>query len=99
MAFDNRNGKLNGIYDFADSGFTALHQEFLYSNFIAPDLTARIIGEYEALTGRDLDRRRIELLTAMHRLSELAELAHDPGHLPTMVANVMKWAGHVRSRR
>ena len=47
MAFDHEQVRLTGIYDFADSGFGALHQEFIYSNFISPDLTARI---------RDADR-------------------------------------------
>ena len=93
MAFDHAGGKLNGIYDFADSGFGALHQEFIYSNFIAPDLTARIIAEYEALTGRALDRQRIALLTAVHRLSELAELADDPDHVSAMIGHVAAWAG------
>ncbi len=93
MAFDHASGRLTGVYDFADSGFGALHQEFIYSNFIAPDLTARIVAEYEILTGRKLDRRRIALLTGVHRLSELAALAHDPEHVPAMIRHVAEWAG------
>lgn len=77
MAFDHRRHKLNGIYDFADSGFGSIHQEFIYSNFISPDLTARIIAEYERLTKRTLDRERIHLLTGVLRFSELAEQPHD----------------------
>jgi hypothetical protein len=92
MAFDHPRNRLNGIYDFADSGFGAVHQEFIYSSLIAPDLTERIIAEYEALTGRTLDRQRIELLTGIHRLSELAELADDPVHVPTMIRHVAEWA-------
>ncbi|WP_454848787.1 phosphotransferase family protein [Rhizobium binxianense] len=91
MAFDHAQGRLNGLYDFADSGFGPLHQEFVYSNFISPDLTGRIISEYEALTGRALDRRRIAILTGFHRLSELAELADDAAHLPQMVRSVTNW--------
>jgi len=81
MAFDHAAGRLNGLYDFADSGFGPLHQEFIYSNFISPDLTARIVSAYETLTGRQLDRRRIAILTGFHRLSELAELADDPAYI------------------
>jgi aminoglycoside phosphotransferase (APT) family kinase protein len=77
MAFDPRSQRLNGVYDFGDSGFGQLHQEFIYSNMISPDLTDRIIGRYEVLTGRRLDRERIALLFEALRLSELAELADD----------------------
>lgn len=93
MAFDHANNRLNGLYDFADSGFGSLHQEFIYSNWIAPDLTARIVAEYEIRTGRSLDRTRIHLLSGVLRLSELAEYADDPHHAPAMTNNVRSWAG------
>jgi Phosphotransferase enzyme family len=92
MAFDHANDRLNGMYDFADSGFGACHQEFIYSDLIAPDLTLRIIAEYEVLTGLVLDRRRVHLLSAVLRLSELAEYADDADYAPAMVRNVVKWA-------
>jgi Ser/Thr protein kinase RdoA (MazF antagonist) len=99
MAFDHARSQLNGIYDFADSGFGSLHQEFIYTNLIAADLTARIVAAYEALTGRALDRERIALLTGVHRLSELAELADDPDHVATMVQAVADWALALRHGR
>jgi len=79
--------------EIADSGFGSLHQEFIYSNWIAPDLTARIVTEYEIRTGRSLDRTRIHLLSGVLRLSELAEYADDPHHAPAMTNNVRSWAG------
>lgn len=91
MAFDHARGRLNGIYDFADSGLGPLHQEFIYSNFVSSDLTDRIVAGYQRRTGRLLDRRRIALLTGVHRLSELAELASDPGQVPEMVRHVEEW--------
>ncbi|UDF31291.1 UNVERIFIED_ORG: aminoglycoside phosphotransferase family protein [Roseateles sp. XES5] len=92
MAFDHDAQRLSGIYDFADSGFGPLHQDFIYSNFISPDLTARIVRGYERLTGRTLDRARIHLLTGVHRLWELAALADAPEHHATMIASVDAWA-------
>lgn len=92
MAFDHTSNRLNGMYDFADSGFGSLHQEFIYSNWIAPDLTARIIAEYEILAGLALDRQRIDLLSGVLRLSELAEFADDAGHVAAMTQNVADWA-------
>ena len=99
MAFDHDRGRLNGVYDFADSGVGPLHQEFIYSNLVSSDLTERIVRSYEALTGRDLDRGRITLLTGMHRLSELSELADDPDHLPAMVRNFERWAASTERPR
>lgn len=94
MAFDHRDQRLNGVYDFADSGFGPLHQDFIYSSFISPDLTARIIDGYEALTGRNLDRRRVALLTGIHRLSELASLADDAEHAAMAAGHVAAWAAN-----
>jgi hypothetical protein len=92
MAFDHTSDRLNGIYDFADSGFGPLHQEFIYTNFVARDLTVRIVAEYEVLTGLALDRERIDLLSGVLRLSELAEFADDADHAAAMVRTVADWA-------
>lgn len=92
MAFDHANQHLTGMYDFADSGFAPVHQEFIYARFVSPDLTERIIASYETLTGRTIDRQRVDILTAAHRLSELAELADNPEHVRIMVESVENWA-------
>jgi hypothetical protein len=92
MAFDHERGVLNGIYDFADAGFGPLHQDFIYSSFIDEDLTLRIIGGYERNTGKTIDRRRVDILTAVYRLHELADNAHDPKQIPHSRANVEAWA-------
>jgi aminoglycoside phosphotransferase (APT) family kinase protein len=91
MAFDAERQRLNGIYDFGDSGFGALHQEFIYTNFISPDLTARSVAAYERVTGRHLDRERIALLTAVHRLSELAEVSASHPLAPLVHDYAVAW--------
>ena len=91
FAFDHERQQLNGIYDFGDSGFGALHQEFIYSNLISPDLTVRLIRRYEELSGRYLDHERITLLTDIHRLSELAELADEGPAAEAMLQQLLKW--------
>lgn len=91
MAFDHALQQLNGIYDFADSGFGPRHQEFVYTNLISTDLTERVTGAYEQMTGLDIDRRRIATLTGAHRLSELAELADDPTHAQEMIRYAAGW--------
>ena len=92
MAFDHDRCALNGIYDFADAGIGPLQQDFIYSSFIDEDLTLRIMGEYEKVTGKAIDRRRVDLLTAAYRLHELADIAHDPPQIPHARANVEAWA-------
>jgi Phosphotransferase enzyme family len=97
MAFDHASGTLNGIYDFADSGIGPLHQEFIYSSFIGEDLTVRIIDRYVALTGKAVDRRRVETLTGVYRLVELANAAEQPENLLMMTHNVEAWAHRARA--
>jgi Phosphotransferase enzyme family len=97
MAFDHASATLNGMYDFADSGIGPLHQEFIYSTFIDEDLTLRIINRYEALTRKKIDRRRVETLTGVCRLVELANAAEQPENLPMLTHNVEAWAHRARA--
>ena len=91
MAFDPRRQRLNGIFDFADSGFGPPHREFAPVSLIDPDLTARTIRSYERGTGRDLDRRRIFLMTAAMRLSELAGEIETGGNVEWLRDLVLDW--------
>ena len=92
MAFDHQRRRLNGIYDFADSGFGPLHQEFVYPSLVSADLTVRIVDAYEALTGRQLDRGRINLLTGILHLTEIAWQADDGDLLPLLLGFYANWA-------
>ncbi|BCW87321.1 hypothetical protein sos41_04500 [Alphaproteobacteria bacterium SO-S41] len=92
MAFDHARHRLNGLFDFGDSGFGAVHREFVYPGFVARDLAWRIADAYEPLSGRCLDRNRIETLTAVLRLDELAGAAGDPAMLPAITAMLERWA-------
>lgn len=91
MAFDPQTQHLRGVFDFGDSGFGLLHQEFIYSNLIAPDLTGRIIDSYELHSGRMLDRDRIRLLTDIHRLWEIACEHDDPVSVRIMLDAAENW--------
>jgi hypothetical protein len=91
MAFDHLRGKLNGIYDFADSGFGPLHQDFIYTNFIARDLTLRVVSCYQGLTNKSLEIKRVDLLTSVLRLHELAEVADDPAGSKEVLPIVTQW--------
>ena len=92
MAFDHTNNRLNGVYDFADSGIGPLHREFVSSSLVSPDLTPRIVASYERHSGRTLDRKRIDVLTATHWLGELAAEADMP-HVGEMVEHLLFWHG------
>jgi hypothetical protein len=93
MAFDFTTGTLNGVYDFADSGFGSRHRDLSYSNWISADLTLRIIDRYEELTRFKVDRDLVMLYTSALRLAELAEgvLADD-----VAIANVVNWADELK---
>jgi hypothetical protein len=94
MAFDRKKQRLKGIYDFADSGFGPLHQDFIQADMISPDLTGRVVSAYEDLTERTLDRRRIDILTGYHHLSELADASEDADLQKEFIRDFKTWARH-----
>jgi hypothetical protein len=94
MAFDHSTGMLNGVFDFADSGFGSRHRDLSYSNWISADLTLRIISRYEVLARREVNRDLVMLYSSALRLAELAQ-----GDLPPAqaVASVVNWAKALES--
>jgi Phosphotransferase enzyme family len=92
MAFDRKKQRLRGIYDFADSGFGPLHQDFINADMISPDLTERIVSTYEGLTDRALDRQRIDILSGYHHLSELADSSEDTDLQKEFIKDFKTWA-------
>lgn len=91
MAFDHAAGRLNGIYDFGDAEIAPLHQEFIHGSITAPDLTARTITAYEAITGRAICRRTVDLHEGMMRLTELAEDGEGHMYSPMIREATTRW--------
>lgn len=92
MAFDHEAGRLNGIYDFADVGLAPLHREFVTLDFVSADLTARVLPDYERLTGRRVDRERLAILTGANRLWKLSQAVGDPEDLARTLRFWRAWA-------
>jgi Ser/Thr protein kinase RdoA (MazF antagonist) len=97
MAFDHQSQRLNGIFDFGDSGFAPLHREFVYAALISPELPTRIAAAYEQHATRKLDHHRIKTLTGMHRLFEIATYAHSPDDLPFSLLMLETWINFVNA--
>jgi len=93
MAFDHETGMLNGVFDFADSGFGSRHRDLSYSNWISADLTLRIIERYEELARFKVNRDLVMLYSSALRLAELAEefLSDERA-----VANVVDWVAELK---
>ncbi|GAB4048690.1 phosphotransferase family protein [Spirosoma litoris] len=91
MAFDYSAQQLIGIYDFGDAGFGELHEEFIYTSFISKELTTAVIGYYEQITGRPIDRNRVHILTGVLLLTELADMADDAEHGAMCLENALTW--------
>ncbi|WP_439598691.1 phosphotransferase family protein [Falsiroseomonas sp.] len=95
LAFDHAAGRLHGVFDFGTSGFGPLHRDFLAPSFIAPDLTRRMMAQYEALTGLRLDRDRIALLTGLQRLMEFGEATEAQIAEFGLLQNLQDWIPHL----
>ena len=93
MAYDAAADRLAGMFDFADAGLGPPHRDFVQPSLIDPDLTLRAIGAYERLTGYTIDRRRVFLLTATQRMSELAGMIESSGDAPAWRDAVLRWFG------
>ena len=93
MAFDHETGMLNGVFDFADSGFGSRHRDLSYSNWISADLTLRIIDRYEELARVKVNRDLVMLYSSALRLAELAEEFLSDAHA---VANVVDWVAELK---
>ena len=91
MAYDEAADRLAGMSDFADSGFASPHREFVQTSLISPDLTLRAISAYESASRRLIDRRRVFLLTAAHRLSEFAGMIETNGDVDAWRGAVVDW--------
>lgn len=91
MAFDHATQTLTGIYDFGDSGFGDLHEEFIYTSFISPKLTSEVITRYEQLTGHLIDRERVSILTGVLLLVELADMGDDSEHADSVLTAAVSW--------
>jgi len=91
MAFDHTTQQLVGMYDFGDAGFGPLHQEFIYTSSVSGELTDRVIAAYELLTGRELERARISLLTGVLLLLELTQMGDRATHAALVLRHAVNW--------
>ncbi|MDO9499976.1 phosphotransferase family protein [Falsiroseomonas sp.] len=95
LAFDHASGRVQGVFDFAGSGFGPLHRDFVAPSLIAPDLAFRLMAEYEAQGGPKLDRARIAWLTGLHRLMELGEATEAQVARFGLLGNLESWLPHL----
>jgi len=73
MAFDHATGTLNGVFDFADSGFGTRVRDLSFTSWIHPALTRDIARRYSALTGIPVDPEDAVRHNSLLRLVELAD--------------------------
>ena len=72
-----------------------LTREFTYSSLTSPDLTARLITAYEAITGKAIDRRAVAIRMSVQNFAELAELDE---HDEAFAAAVVRWHDYQQGR-
>ncbi len=87
MAFDPENGRLNGIFDFADATVDDLYRELFSPNKLSRDFAMRVINRYQRISGRAVDVERVDLYMTMYCFSEMARwVSHDKTQLDRVAA-------------
>lgn len=66
------NGRLVGVFDFADCAIGDVHADFAPLFYISPDLASKTVARYAAMTSKSIDPRRIAVAGAMCEISDLA---------------------------
>ncbi|MEM0909016.1 MAG: aminoglycoside phosphotransferase family protein [Pseudomonadota bacterium] len=59
LAFNWDTQQLDGVFDFAGAGVGPLHRDLSYPMFLSPDLTQRVVDQYQRLTGRSVSLCRV----------------------------------------
>lgn len=95
MAFDVETGRLNGIFDFADSGFAPAHEEWMFPSMIHPELALRSMDTYATITGRVPDPARARALSTVQRLDDLAGADEFPAMAPLVRQIAFDWFQHL----
>lgn len=66
------NGRLAGVFDFADCAIGDVHADFAPLIYVSPDLISRTVAHYTDMTGKAIDLRRIAVAGAMCEISDLS---------------------------
>jgi aminoglycoside 2''-phosphotransferase len=83
MAFDEIDGRLNGIFDFGDVAYGDINRDFATLYYIDRTLMEATAAAYERTSGLMLSRRRMILWYRLERFADLAELVNLPGSQET----------------
>jgi len=74
LLFDKAHTSITGVIDFGNCKLGDLHQDLSTMNLSSPDLTIRIIEQYEQLTNRKVNRLLVQHYTTVFYLNLLAGL-------------------------
>ncbi|WP_108659754.1 phosphotransferase family protein [Acuticoccus kandeliae] len=89
MAFDLESGRLDGLFDFAGSGYGGLHRDLSYPAFVHPDLVARILARYAPGAPHPIDLDRVINTNAQLRLYDVMRASE--AERPRVVELVREW--------
>lgn len=93
MAFDAKEKKLNGIFDFGDVMIEDVNREFCYLFRLDPQFMEEVVREYEKISGRKIDTNRVILYAKINEMSDLAEYIDKPDSkvYKKTLATITKW--------
>jgi len=78
LAFDKKNYRLKGIFDFSDVAIEDVHREFCSLLTLDNKLALKVIKEYEKLSGRIINIERVFIYSVISEASILATYIDKP---------------------
>jgi aminoglycoside phosphotransferase/SAM-dependent methyltransferase len=101
LLFDKEHAHVTGVIDFGNCKLGDLHQDLSTMNLSSPDLTTRIVDQYEQLTKRKVNRLLVQHYTTAFYLNLLAGLKRNKtdDKFNYWLGELHRWYGHLINER
>lgn len=101
LVFDKEHANVTGVIDFGNCKLGDLHQDLSTMNLSSPDLTTRIVDQYEQFSRRKVNRLLIQHYTTVFYLNLLAGLKRNKtdDKFNYWLGELHRWYDHLINER
>ncbi|MDY6929504.1 MAG: cupin-like domain-containing protein [Pseudomonadota bacterium] len=101
LLFDREGDRISGVIDFGNCKLGDLHQDLSTMNLSSPDFAARVMGQYEQITSRKVNRLLVQHYTTIFYLNLLAGLRRNKSEdkFNYWLGELHRWYGYMINER